>query len=102
MLLEAPQISVKSSTTTQWLNILYFGVSLNKSKKAQVKWLDIIQATEDAAEATTGMVARAGRASYVHPSNLCQADPGAKAVAVWMRAIYTALSTGTVNMLTIE
>ncbi len=39
------------------------------------------------AEATTGMKAKAGRASYVSAANLTSPDPGAKGVAIWMRAV---------------
>ncbi len=44
------------------------------------------------ADATVGMKARAGRASYVHESQLTQADPGARAVAIWMEALSSALN----------
>lgn len=37
--------------------------------------------------------AGAGRASYVHSSQLCRPDPGAHAVAVWMAALHKQLST---------
>ena len=36
------------------------------------------------------MVARAGRASYVEPSLITQPDPGAAAVALWLRAALVA------------
>lgn len=49
------------------------------------------QAAEDGAEATVKMEARAGRASYVHCSQLTQPDPGAHAVGVWLAAIHKQL-----------
>ena len=36
---------------------------------------------------TQTMRAQAGRASYVSPDRLQNPDPGAKAVALWLRAI---------------
>ncbi len=51
-----------------------------------------LQAAARGAEATVSMNARAGRASYVNQSQLTQADPGARAVAVWMNALSSALS----------
>ena len=44
------------------------------------------QAAEDSAVATAAMTARAGRASYIESQQLKEPDPGASAVAVWMRA----------------
>ena len=38
------------------------------------------------------MSAQAGRASYVHVSQLTQADPGARAVSIWLEAILHALT----------
>ena len=49
------------------------------------------QAAQAGALATTEMEARAGRASYVHSSQLTQPDPGAHAVGIWMEAIYKQL-----------
>lgn len=49
------------------------------------------EAARTGAEATVTMKARAGRASYVHESQLTQQDPGARAVAVWMEALSAAL-----------
>ena len=45
-----------------------------------------VQSAERAAQATAGMKARAGRASYVSSEHVTKPDPGAYAVAVWMRA----------------
>ena len=49
--------------------------------------LSVFQAAEKAAEATTKMAAQAGRASYVSSDLLTQPDPGAVAVATWMKAV---------------
>ena len=54
-----------------------------------------LQAAERAAQATAGMKARAGRASYVSSEHLTNPDPGAHAVAVWMRAVYEACKSST-------
>lgn len=43
------------------------------------------------AEATKGMAAEAGRASYTRGAALADADPGAVAVAVWMDAVAATL-----------
>ena len=49
-------------------------------------------AAEAGAEATKGMAAAAGRSSYVPVEALAgNADPGAKAVAAWLRAAAQAL-----------
>ena len=48
----------------------------------------LTQAAKAGAEATIKMKAKAGRASYVHLSRLVNPDPGAKAVALWLEAIY--------------
>ncbi|XP_050405401.1 triokinase/FMN cyclase isoform X1 [Patella vulgata] len=45
------------------------------------------EASELAARQTANMKARAGRASYVSADRLKEADPGAVAVALWMRAM---------------
>ena len=50
------------------------------------------QAAKAGAAGTTALRARAGRASYVHYSQLTQPDPGAVAVAIWLEAVLTALS----------
>ena len=50
-----------------------------------------LQAAKSGAEATIKMKAKAGRASYVHVSQLTQKDPGAEAVAVWLEAVYDKL-----------
>ena len=46
-----------------------------------------LQAAEVAAKNTQSMKAKAGRASYVSADVLTKPDPGATAVAVWLRAV---------------
>ena len=50
-----------------------------------------VEAAENSALETARMVARVGRASYVGSEMLARPDPGAHAVAVWLRALYEAL-----------
>ncbi len=45
-----------------------------------------MQAASDAAEKTLTMAAKAGRASYVSKDLLTKQDPGATAVAIWLKA----------------
>ncbi|XP_030855265.1 triokinase/FMN cyclase-like [Strongylocentrotus purpuratus] len=52
---------------------------------------DAVNAAEQSAEATSMMAARAGRARYVNPDQLGRPDPGAMAVAIWLRAAHNAL-----------
>ncbi|XP_064621680.1 triokinase/FMN cyclase-like isoform X2 [Lineus longissimus] len=64
----------------------------NMSKVEPLMALELaVKATEEAAESTATMPARAGRASYVSADRLSQPDPGAVAVAMWLKAIYQAL-----------
>jgi dihydroxyacetone kinase len=54
----------------------------------------LLAAVEDAkrgAEATAQMLPRLGRSSYLGDRVLGHPDPGAKAVAIWLRAISGAL-----------
>ncbi|XP_033735485.1 triokinase/FMN cyclase-like isoform X1 [Pecten maximus] len=51
-----------------------------------------VEAAEKSAEETAKMKAQAGRASYVSADHLKNPDPGARAVALWMRAVLEALS----------
>ncbi|XP_060070598.1 triokinase/FMN cyclase-like isoform X2 [Ylistrum balloti] len=52
-----------------------------------------VEAAEKSAEETAKMKAQAGRASYVSADHLKNPDPGARAVAVWFRAVLEALSS---------
>ncbi|XP_071079240.1 triokinase/FMN cyclase-like [Haliotis cracherodii] len=45
-----------------------------------------VQAAQQGADATAGMKAGAGRASYVEASRLTQPDPGAVSVTIWLKA----------------
>lgn len=48
---------------------------------------EVISAAQEAAESTATMTAKAGRASYVCSSRVNKPDPGAVAVAIWMKAV---------------
>lgn len=50
-------------------------------------------AAEDGAKATARMLPRRGRSSYLGERSLGYADPGAEAVALWLRAVASALRT---------
>ena len=52
----------------------------------------LLQAAEEAAKDTQSMKAKAGRASYVSSDVLKNPDPGATAVAIWLRAAFDTLS----------
>ena len=49
------------------------------------------QASEQGAQSTSAMVARAGRSSYVNVDRLNCVDPGALAVSIWLRAAFKGL-----------
>uniref|UniRef100_A0A915E1I5 Triokinase/FMN cyclase n=1 Tax=Ditylenchus dipsaci TaxID=166011 RepID=A0A915E1I5_9BILA len=51
-------------------------------------WDHIVQSVEQAALDTSRMQAKSGRASYTSTQHQQEIDPGAKAVALWFRAIY--------------
>lgn len=51
-----------------------------------------IQAAEDMAKNTAQMRAKAGRASYINKELVNQPDPGAYAVALWLRAAYNGMT----------
>jgi dihydroxyacetone kinase len=53
--------------------------------------LSTIEAAERGAEATAQMKPRLGRSSYLGDRVLGHPDPGAKAVAIWLRATLEAL-----------
>ncbi|XP_072040397.1 triokinase/FMN cyclase-like [Amphiura filiformis] len=50
-----------------------------------------VQAAENTATMTKDMEAHAGRASYVNRALITLPDPGAQAVAIWLRAIHRSL-----------
>jgi triose/dihydroxyacetone kinase / FAD-AMP lyase (cyclizing) len=52
-----------------------------------------VEAAEGGAEATAQMKPRLGRSSYLGDRVLGHPDPGARAVAIWLRAVYEALFT---------
>ncbi|XP_046567393.1 LOW QUALITY PROTEIN: triokinase/FMN cyclase-like [Haliotis rubra] len=52
-----------------------------------------VEAAQQGADATAGMKAGAGRASYVGAVKLNQPDPGAVAVTIWMKAALASLTS---------
>jgi len=64
------------------------GASEKKSREAL---LTAVEAAERGAEATAQMKPRLGRSSYLGERVLGHPDPGAKAVAIWLRAACEAL-----------
>jgi dihydroxyacetone kinase len=65
-----------------------------KSAGANVSREVLLAAVDEAqlgVEATAQMMPRLGRSSYLRDRVLGHPDPGAKAVAIWLRAIYEAL-----------
>ncbi|KAI1708401.1 dak1 domain-containing protein [Ditylenchus destructor] len=55
-------------------------------------WAQIINVVEKTAEDTAKMEAKSGRASYTSSEQQTQPDAGAKALAIWFRAIYESYS----------
>uniref|UniRef100_A0A0N5AE71 Triokinase/FMN cyclase n=1 Tax=Syphacia muris TaxID=451379 RepID=A0A0N5AE71_9BILA len=53
-------------------------------------WERLVKVSELAAKATAQMTARCGRASYTSEATQVEPDPGATAVAVWLRSIFEA------------
>jgi dihydroxyacetone kinase len=51
-------------------------------------------AAEEGANATARMLPRRGRSSYIGERSLGYADPGAEAVALWLRAVANSLASG--------
>lgn len=52
----------------------------------------VANAADDAAEKTARMQALAGRASYVNQDRISRPDPGAVAVAIWVKAVAAQLT----------
>uniref|UniRef100_A0AC34FVM0 Triokinase/FMN cyclase n=1 Tax=Panagrolaimus sp. ES5 TaxID=591445 RepID=A0AC34FVM0_9BILA len=59
--------------------------------KNESDWRQIVEAAQKSADETAKMEAKSGRASYTSSEQQKQADPGAKAVAIWMKAIFESL-----------
>ena len=57
-------------------------------KEKQCVW-SVMKAASEAAEHTSQMKARAGRASYVSADLLKKPDAGAKACVIWLSAMFT-------------
>jgi len=55
----------------------------------------LLKAASEAAERTSVMKARAGRASYVSADLLKKPDAGAKACVIWLSAIFSVFSKST-------
>jgi ATP-dependent dihydroxyacetone kinase len=70
-----------------------FVKSLNdaRGELSREKLLAAVEAAEHGAEATAHMKPRVGRSSYLGDRVLGHPDPGAKAVAIWLRAASEAL-----------
>jgi len=64
-----------------------FTKELSAGQPLQLAFENAVQAAELAAEATAQMIPRRGRASYLGRRALGSPDPGAVAVAVWLRAL---------------
>ena len=56
--------------------------------KTKDDWKKIVEASEKTANETSKMEAKSGRASYTSASQQIQPDPGAIAVATWMKAAF--------------
>lgn len=68
--------------------------ALDPAASALGSGLDAAAAAEAGAAATASMVPRRGRSSYLGDRALGHADPGAQAVAVWLRAVREASRSG--------
>ena len=78
--------------TVIWSNLRVLVVH-NCIMTGQRNTIFCMQAAQDGALATTSMEAHAGRASYVHSSQITQPDPGAHAVALWLETIHKQIET---------
>ncbi|CAH1646437.1 unnamed protein product [Spodoptera littoralis] len=61
----------------------------NLNTDLRVLFKKTVDASEEGAKATAKMVARAGRASYVSPQYVQDEDAGARAAALWLKAMLT-------------
>lgn len=77
------------------LDAMHAASEVFSSKLGSAPPLDVlgeaVKAAETMAQKTAGMKARAGRASYVSQDRLVHPDPGAVAVAIWLKAVHQAL-----------
>jgi triose/dihydroxyacetone kinase / FAD-AMP lyase (cyclizing) len=71
--------------------LLPFAESLNNPRENRETLSSAIEAAERGADATAHMTPRVGRSSYLGDRVLGHPDPGAKAVAIWLRAACEAL-----------
>ncbi|KAE9548818.1 hypothetical protein FO519_007971 [Halicephalobus sp. NKZ332] len=65
-------------------------IKASESWNTKDDWQRAVKAAEEAAESTMTMEAKSGRASYTSVDQQKKPDPGAVAVAIWMRAIFDA------------
>ncbi|XP_029207426.2 LOW QUALITY PROTEIN: triokinase/FMN cyclase-like [Acropora millepora] len=65
--------------------------SLAAGKQPLEALQEAVEASEQGAQSTSAMVARAGRSSYVNVDRLNCVDPGALAVSIWLRAAFKGL-----------
>ena len=73
-----------------FVKILHRGIDVGATRSAV---LAAVEAAERGAEATAQMQPKLGRSSYLGGRVLGHPDPGAKAIAVWLRAASEALFT---------
>ena len=66
---------------------------LHAGKLPMVALSEAVTAADRGAEATASMTPRRGRSSYIGDRALGHPDPGAVAVAIWLRAVSTSLET---------
>jgi dihydroxyacetone kinase len=64
-----------------------FATALKNGTDAKKAVLEAVKAAENGAEATAKMKPRMGRSSYLGDRVLGHPDPGAKAIAIWLRAV---------------
>lgn len=71
-----------------FVNALKNGADAKSSREAV---LAAVEAAEEGVAATAQMKPRLGRSSYLYDRVLGHPDPGAKAISVWLRAVFEAL-----------
>ncbi|KAJ0175842.1 hypothetical protein K1T71_009001 [Dendrolimus kikuchii] len=74
-------------TMLDTLNAASIAVKENLNKDLDTLIKKTVEAAEQGAKATAKMIARAGRASYVSSEYTQDEDAGARAAAIWLRAI---------------
>ncbi len=69
-----------------------FSAALEQSRSCTEALETAVGAAETGAQATAGMLPRRGRSSYLGERAVGHPDPGAVAVAIWLRAAASALA----------